>query len=120
MQFLVIVKATAEYEAGKMPTKDEIATMGAFNQELGKDGMLVECGGLKPSSGGVRMDFSGAKPHVVDGPFAETKELVAGFWLVEASSLEQVVERFKHCPFKRGEHIEIRPFFTLEDFAGIL
>lgn len=120
MRFLVMVKATEEYEAGAMPTKDEIGNMQAFNEGMGRDGWFVDAGGIQPSRTGVRIDFAGTTPRVIDGPFAETKELVAGFWVLEAPSRDELVERLKQLPFKRGEQIEIRQFFTMEDFAGIL
>jgi hypothetical protein len=94
--------------------------MGAFNQTLIDDGMVVEMGGLKPTSKGLRIDYSGAKPRITDGPFAESKELVAGFWLLEARSKEELVERLLHCPFRYGESIEIRPLFTDEDLEAFI
>lgn len=121
MRFLVMVKPSeaegARFEAGIWPENFEgsLAKMGAFNEALIKDGMLLDMGGLKPTSKGARIDFSGAKPRVTDGPFAETKELVAGFWLLEAPSLDALVERLSHCPFDYSESIEIRPLFSDED-----
>lgn len=121
MRFLVMVKPNeteaARYEGGSFPENfnEAIEKMGAFNQTLIDDGMLVEMGGLTPTSTGVRIDYARAKPHITDGPFAETKELVAGFWLLEARSKEDLVERFLHCPFEYGESIEIRPVFSEED-----
>jgi hypothetical protein len=112
----------ARYEAGSFPETfgDDLAKMGAFNDTLVNDGMLVEMGGLKPTSQGVRIDYSGAKPQIIDGPFAETKELIAGFWLLEARSKEQLVERLSQCPFQNGESIEIRPLFADEDLDAFI
>ncbi len=124
MRFLVMVKPNKDevprYEAGNFPESfsDDLARMGAFNQTLINDGMLLEMGGLKPTSAGARIDYSGAKPQITDGPFAETKELVAGFWLLEASSKEVLVERLSQCPFPYGESIEIRPLFSDEDLEA--
>lgn len=121
MRFLVMVKPNeaqrARLEAGIWPENidENFSKMGAFNETLVKDGMVLEMGGLKPTSKAARIDFSGAKPRVTDGPFTETKELVAGFWLLEAPSLELLVERLSTCPFDYGESIEIRPLFSDED-----
>jgi hypothetical protein len=105
MRFMVMVKATKESEAGVMPTEKLIREMGNFNEELVKAGVLLAGEGLKPSSKGARIRFDGAKRTVIDGPFAETKELVAGFWLLQCKSLEEVVEWMKRCPntFEHGE-----------------
>jgi hypothetical protein len=94
--------------------------MGAFNQTLINDGMLLDMGGLQPTAKGTRIDYSGAKPHITDGPFTETKELIAGFWLLEARSKEELVERLLQCPFQNGESIEIRPLFSDEDLEGFI
>jgi hypothetical protein len=124
MRFLVMVKPNKDevprYEAGSFPESfnDDLARMGAFNKTLINDGMLLEMGGLKPTSAGVRIDYSGAKPRITDGPFAETKELVAGFWLLEARSKEDLVERLLQCPFPYGESIEIRPLFSDEEIEA--
>src|SRR5579863_4626779 len=119
MRFLVLVKpsgdALARYEAGAMPKEGDLDAMGAFNQTLINDGMLLDLGGLKPTSKSTRIDYSGAKPRIIDGPFAETKELVAGFWLLEGRSKEEFVERLLRCPFPDGESVEIRPLFADED-----
>lgn len=124
MRFLVLVRPNedevARYEAGGMPAADDLEKMGAFNQTLINDVVIRDMGGLKPTSKSVRIDYSGAKPQITDGPFAETKELIAGFWLLEARSKEEIVERLSHCPFQRGESIEIRPLFQDEDFEGIV
>jgi hypothetical protein len=111
----------ARYEAGSFPENfgDSLAKMGAFNEALVNDGMLVDMGGLKPTSKGVRIDYSGAKPQITDGPFAETKELIAGFWLLQARSKEELVERLSQCPFVYGESIEIRPLFSDADIEEL-
>ncbi|HTZ55450.1 MAG TPA: YciI family protein [Candidatus Acidoferrum sp.] len=113
MRFLVMVKATKEW-AGELPT----AAMHAFNETLVRDGVLLAAEGLQPSSKGARISYDGGKPTVTDGPFAETKELVAGFWLLQARSKEEVIERLSRAPFERGETVEIRPLFEAEDFEG--
>jgi hypothetical protein len=120
MRFLVMVKATPESEAGELPTADMLAKMGAFNQELAKAGVILGAEGLHPSSKGARISYAGGKPTVTDGPFAETKELVAGFWLLQAKSKEEIIEWLARCPFERGEQIEIRRIYELEDFAPVM
>ena len=120
MRFMVIVKATADSEAGIMPSEKLLRDMGNFNEELVKAGIMLAGEGLKPSSAGARIRFNGAKRTVIDGPFAETKELVAGFWLLQCKSLEECVEWMKRCPnpFEDGEsELEIRPIFEAEDFG---
>jgi hypothetical protein len=116
---MVIVKANADSEAGRMPSEALLAAMGKFNEELVKAGVMLAGEGLKPSSKGARVRFSGSKRTVVDGPFAETKELVAGFWLWQVKSLEEAVEWVKRCPNPTGEEsvIEIRPLFEAADFG---
>ncbi|MFI9815408.1 YciI family protein [Saccharothrix variisporea] len=118
MRFMVIVKATAETEAGVMPSEEMISAMTAFNEELVKAGVMLAGEGLHPSSKGARVYFEGDKRTVVDGPFAETKELIAGFWLLELKSLEEAVEWVKRVPNPTGEQsqIEIRQVFSPEDF----
>jgi hypothetical protein len=119
MRFIVMVKATKESEAGVMPSEQLLADMGKFNEELAKAGVLLAAEGLQPSSKGARVRFSGAKRTVVDGPFAETKELVAGFWLWQVKSKAEAIEWVKRCPnpFPGGEsEIEIRQLFEPEDF----
>ena len=118
MRFAVLVKASKESEAGVMPTEKELADMGKFNEELVKAGVMLAGEGLHPSSKGVRVKFSGNKPTVIDGPFAETKELVAGFWLWQCRSLEEAVEWLKRAPFDGGAEVEIRPVFEAEDFGA--
>lgn len=119
MRVIVMVKATAASEAGEMKL---LADMGRFNEELVKAGIMLAGEGLHPSSKGARVKFSGAKRSVVDGPFAETKELVAGFWLWEVSSMEEAIEWVKRCPNPfEGDiesEIEIRPVFEAEDFGA--
>lgn len=125
MRFLVMVKPNSaeipRYETGSFPedAAESFAKMGAFNETLIKDGMLVDMGGLKPTSAGVRIDYSGAKPQISDGPFAETKELVGGFWLLEARSKDEIVERLLQCPFPYGESIEIRPLLSEDDLKEL-
>jgi hypothetical protein len=114
MRFLVMVKSDKEWN-GELPT----AEMGAFNNTLVRDGVLLAAEGLQPSSKGARISYVNSRPVVIDGPFAETKELVAGFWILQARSKQELIERFAHCPFERGEHIEIRQIFEAEDFPGI-
>ena len=121
MRVMVIVKATKNSEAGKMPPKELLAEMGKFNEELVKAGILLEGDGLKPSSKGKRVRFSaGKKRTVIDGPFTETKELVAGYWIWQVKSLDEAVEWVRRCPDPMpGEEseIEVRPFYEPEDFG---
>ena len=116
MRFMLIVKASKESEAGILPTGKELAEMGKFNEQMVKNGMMLAGEGLQASSKGARVTFKGGKPTVVDGPFAETKELVAGFWLIQAKSKEEAVEWARRAPFVDGE-IEVRQVFELEDFG---
>ena len=121
MRFMVIVKATKESEAGVMPTQQLLADMGKFNEELVKAGVMLAGEGLQPSSKGARVRFSGNNRTVIDGPFAETKELVAGFWLFQVKSKEEAIEWIKRCPnpFPGGEaEIEIRQVFEAPDFGA--
>jgi hypothetical protein len=122
MKVMVLVKATAHSEAGVMPSEDLLNAMGQFNEELVKAGILLAGEGLQPSVRGKRVQFSGAQRKVVDGPFAETKELVAGFWLWQVKSIDEAVEWVKRCPNPMpGEaQIEIRPVFGPEDFGAEL
>ncbi|HEX3531653.1 MAG TPA: YciI family protein [Thermoanaerobaculia bacterium] len=123
MRFMVMVKATKESEAGVMPEEKLLADMGKFNEELVKAGIMLAGEGLQPSSKGARVRFSGTKRTVIDGPFAETKELVAGFWLWQVKSKEEAIEWVKRCPnpFPTGEsEIEIRQIFEAEDFGAEL
>ena len=116
MRVLVIVKANQESEAGKMPTKELLTEMGKFNEELVKAGVMLAADGLHPSSKGKRVRFSGAKRTVIDGPFGETKELIAGYWLWQVKSIEEAVEWLKRAPFDETE-VEIRPVFEADDFG---
>jgi hypothetical protein len=118
MRFIVFVKATKASEAGEPPTAKEFADMNAFGESLMRDGVVLDGAGLRPSSSAVRITFDGGKPAVIDGPFAETKELVAGFTLLQARSKEEIVERMRNAPFARGQEIEIRQLFELEELEG--
>jgi hypothetical protein len=123
MRFIAMVKATKDSEAGVMPSQELLADMGKFNEELLKAGVLLAGEGLHPSSKGARVRFSGTKRTVIDGPFAETKELVAGFWLLQVKSKEEVIEWIKRSPnpFPDGEsEIEIRQVFEASDFGAEL
>ncbi|HEY7208994.1 MAG TPA: YciI family protein [Bryobacteraceae bacterium] len=119
MKFIMIVKASKDSEAGVMPPEELISAMTRYNEELMKAGMLLDAAGLQPSSKGARIQYSGGKPTVIDGPFAETKELIAGFWIIQAKSREEAVEWAKRAPAPHpggaGE-IEVRQFFELDDF----
>jgi len=114
---MVIVKASERSESGQLPSPELLARMGAFNEELVEAGMLLAADGLQPSSKGTRISFAGPKPNVIDGPFAETKELVGGFWILRANSKEEVVAWISRAPFQDGEQVEIRPLFEMEDFG---
>jgi hypothetical protein len=120
MKVMVIVKATKDSEAGAMPDEKILTEMGAFNEELVKAGIMLDGEGLKPSSAGARVRFSGKDRKVIDGPFAETKELIAGFWIWKVKSMEEAIEWVKRCPNPMpGEsEIEIRPVFEVEDFGA--
>jgi len=123
MRFCVMVKATKESESGVMPSQKLLTDMGRFNEELIKAGVMLAGEGLQPSSKGARVKFSGDKRTVVDGPFAETKELVAGFWLWQCKSMEEALEWVKRCPrpFEHGDcEIEVRQVFEVEDFGAEL
>ena len=122
MRIMVLSKATADSEAAVPPTTEDFAAVIAFNEELVKAGVLLAADGLKPSSAGARIRFSGEQTTVLDGPFTETKELIAGYWVLEVASLEEAVEWFKRCPNTMGEgwEVEIRPFYGLEDFPDAL
>ena len=121
MRFMVIVKATEESEAGVMPSTEMLTEMGKYNEELVKAGIMLDGDGLHPSSKGARVRFEGSKRTVTDGPFAETKELVAGFWIWQCASLDEAIEWVKRCPNPMGEEeeseIEIRQIFEAEDFG---
>jgi hypothetical protein len=119
MRCIVMVKANKDSESGVMPKTELLAEMGKFNEELAKAGVLLAAEGLKPSSKGKRVRFSGPKRTVIDGPFAETKELIAGFWLWQVRSMEEAVEWVKRCPcpFEGESEIEIRQVFEADDFG---
>lgn len=117
MRFAVLVKATKNTEAGVLPSPELLQKMGQFNEELVKAGVMLAGEGLQDSSKGARLSFSGGKASVTDGPFAETKELIAGFWIVQAKSKEEVIERFSHAPMLDGDVLEIRQIFEADDFG---
>ncbi len=116
MKVMVFVKASEESEAGVMPDEELLTAMGRYNEELVDAGILLDGDGLRPSSAGVRIRFAGAERTVADGPFADAKDLVSGFWVWNIDSMDQAVEWGKRCPFQDGE-IEIRPFFEPDDFG---
>ncbi len=120
MRVIVFIKANKDTEAGVMPSQHLLEEMGKYNEELVKAGIMLDGEGLHPSSKGKRIKFSGTKRMVVDGPFAETKELVAGFWMWKVKSLDEAVEWAKRCPNPTGEEgvIELRPVFEAEDFGA--
>ncbi|MDP3813718.1 YciI family protein [Pseudomonas sp.] len=120
MRFMVIVKATADSEAGVMPSEELLAAMGRYNEELVEAGVMQAGEGLHPSSRGARVRFSGSQRSVVDGPFMETKELIAGFWIFQASSLQECIAWVKRCPnpMPGDSEIEIRQIFAAEDFGA--
>lgn len=116
MRFMVIVKATPESEAGNMPDEKILGDMAKYNEELAKAGVMLAGDGLQPSSKGARIKFDGSNRSVIDGPFSETKELIAGYWLWQCRSKEEAIEWLKRAPFQEGE-VEIRQIFELEDFG---
>jgi hypothetical protein len=120
MRFMAIVKANKDSEAGVLPSEKLLADMGKFNDELVKAGVLLAAEGLQPSSKGARVHFSGKTRKVIDGPFAETKELIAGFWLLDVKSKEEAIEWIKRCPnpFEGESEIEIRQVFEMDDFGA--
>lgn len=119
MRFMVIVKASKDSETGKMPSEELLGAMAKFNEEMVKAGIMLDGAGLKPSSQGARIRFSGAKRTVIDGPFAETKELIAGYWIIQVKNKAEAIEWMKRCPNPHPEdcEIEIRQFFEMEDFG---
>jgi hypothetical protein len=117
MRVMVFVKASKESEAGQMPDENLLRAMGNFNEQLVKAGVMLAGEGLHPSSKGKRVRFSGAQKSVIDGPFAETKELIAGFWLWQVKSMDEAVEWLKRAPFDGGVEVEIRPVFEADDFG---
>ena len=122
MRFMVIVKATEDSEAGVMPSEELLTAMMKYNEELVKAGIMLAGDGLQPSSKGVRVQFDGSKRAVVDGPFAETKELIAGYWIWQVRSLDEAIEWVKRCPnpMPGPSEIEIRPLYEMEDFGDIV
>src|SRR3954471_7861154 len=120
MRFMVIVKASEESEAGVLPDEKILSEMGKYNEELVKAGVMLAAEGLHPSSKGARVKFSGGKRTVTDGPFSETKELIAGFWLWQVKSKEEAVEWLKRAPFDGGTEVELRQVFEAADFGAQL
>ncbi|RPE79964.1 YciI family protein [Vulcaniibacterium tengchongense] len=120
MRVMVLVKANAESEAGVMPSAEILEAMGRYNEELVKAGVMLAGDGLHPSAKGARVRFEGARRTVTDGPFAETKELLAGFWIWQVRTFEEAVEWLKRAPFDGGTEVELRPIFEAEDFAATL
>ena len=117
MRFMMIVKANEDSEAGVLPSKELIAAMGKYNEELAKAGVLLAADGLQPSSKGARVSYSGRERTVTDGPFAETKELIAGFWIIQAKSLDEAVEWAARVPFEAGQ-VEVRQVQEVTDFPA--
>ncbi|MGH9318982.1 MAG: YciI family protein [Vicinamibacteria bacterium] len=123
MRFMMMIKANKDTEAGVLPEEKTLAAMGKYNEELVKAGVLLDGTGLQPSSKGARVRFSGGKPKVIDGPFTESKELVAGYWIIQVKSKEEAIEWAKRVPFDVDVHmggegeIEVRQLFELEDFG---
>jgi hypothetical protein len=120
MRCIVMVKANKDSEAGVLPSREMLTKMGKFNEELVKAGVMLAGEGLQASSKGKRVKFSGGKPTVIDGPFTEAKELIAGFWLWQVRSMEEAVEWIKRSPFEDGAEVEIRRVFEAEDFGAEL
>jgi hypothetical protein len=120
MRVMVIVKADKNSEAGVMPNRELLTAMGKFNEELVKAGVMLAGEGLHPSSKGKRVRFSGGKHTIIDGPFTESKELIAGFWLWQVRSMDEAIEWLKRSPFDGGAEIEIRPVFEADDFGAEL
>ncbi|MFL6209997.1 MAG: YciI family protein [Pyrinomonadaceae bacterium] len=120
MRFMVIVKGNEDSEAGVLPDEKILTEMGKFNEELVKAGVMLAAEGLHPSSKGARVRFSGGKQTVIDGPFSETKELVAGFWLWQVKSKEEAIEWLKRAPFDGGTEVELRQVYEAEDFGANL
>ena len=117
MRVMVLVKASADSEAGVLPDEQMLTEMGKYNEELVKAGVLLAGDGLHPSAKGVRVRFEGGKTTVTDGPFAETKELIAGFWIWQVRSMDEAIEWLKRAPFDGGAELEIRPIFEADDFG---
>ena len=119
MRFMVLVKANKDSEAGLLPSREVLTAMGKFNEELVKAGVMLAGEGLHPSSRGARVKFNGNQRTVTDGPFAETKELIAGFWLWQVKSKEEAIEWLKRAPFDDGAEVEIRQVYETQDFAPV-
>lgn len=117
MRVMVIVKASKESEAGVLPDKETLTKMGKYNEQLVKAGIMLAADGLQPTSKAKRVRFSGEKRAVIDGPFTETKELIAGYWMWQVRSMDEAVEWLKRAPFDRGDEVEIRPVFEASDFG---
>ena len=117
MRVMVIVKASKESEAGVMPTKEMLTAMGNYNEELVKAGVMLAGEGLQASAKGARVRFDGARRSVIDGPFTEAKELIAGFWIWQVGSLQEAIDWLKMAPFREGEEVEIRQVFEADDFG---
>jgi hypothetical protein len=120
MRFLVLVKASKDSEAGMLPSQKLLEEMGKYNEELAKAGVLMAAEGLQPSSKGVRVKFSGEKRAVTDGPFPETDQLIAGFWIWKVNSKDEAIDWLKRAPFDDGAESELRPIFEMEDFGDAL
>lgn len=120
MRVVAFMMGNPETEAGTLPPAEEFAAMGRFNDELTKDGVLLAADGLKPTAESARLKWTGTGPTVIDGPFTEAKEVVAGFWIVEVGSLAEAKERFSRCPCGDGAEIQLRPIYDLEDFAELV
>ncbi len=120
MRFMILVKATRQSEAGVLPTTQELAEMGAFNEQLVKAGIMLAGEGLQDSSRGARVQFAGGRRTVIDGPFPETKELIAGYWIWKVKSLQEAVDWAKKAPFADGNEVEIRQVFEADDFGAEL
>jgi hypothetical protein len=119
-RFLVFVPASPESEAGELPSQEMLAQMTKYNEQLAEAGIMLEGNGLKPTSQSARIRYEGGQTTVFDGPFAEAKELVAGYWMLEAKSMDEVVEWLKKAPFDGGVELQIRPVFELEDFGDVI
>jgi hypothetical protein len=120
MRFMVIVKASKDSEAGRMPSEQLLGAMAKFNEDMVKAGILLDAAGLQPSSKGARIRFSGNERTVIDGPFGETKELIAGYWIIQVKSMAEAIEWMRRCPnpHEQDGEIEIRQFFEIEDFGA--
>ena len=119
MRYMMIVKGSKKTEAGVLPTEEQMAAMGKYNEELQKAGVLLDLSGLKPTSKAVKVQFSGGKRTVIDGPFTEAKEIISGYWIIQVKSREEAIEWAKRIPAEAVEmaEVELRPFFEVEDFA---